>query len=102
LVLLARTGWPAPPPEELFAQASASFEAGDPAAASGRLELFRSTYADHRLYWPASLLWALSLVNGTHYGLAATVYVYMFDGKVLLPFAAMFFQCFHLRRECPQ
>jgi hypothetical protein len=51
---------------------------------------------------PASLLWALSLVNGTHYGLAATVYVYMFDGKVLLPFAAMFFQCFHLRRECPQ
>ena len=44
----------------------------------------------------------MALVNGTHDGLAATVYVYVFDGKVLFPFAAMFFQCFHLRRERPQ
>jgi hypothetical protein len=48
---------------------------------------------------PASFLGTLTLVNGTHHGLATTVYVYMFDGKVLFPFAAMFSQSFHLRRE---
>lgn len=58
LALLAPAGRTAPPPEDLFAQASAAFEAGDPAGASAQLETFRSAYADHRLYWPASLLWA--------------------------------------------
>ncbi len=58
LLLLAAAGRAAPSPEELFAGASAAFDAGDPDAASSRLDEFRSRYADHRLFWPASLLWA--------------------------------------------
>jgi hypothetical protein len=37
-----------------------------------------------------------------HNGLAATMYVYVFDRAVLFPFAAILFQYFHLGRKCPQ
>jgi len=47
-----------PAPEQLFREATAAYEAGDMATAQARLEPFRSKYAEHRLYWPANLLWA--------------------------------------------
>jgi len=57
-LLVAGTAWAAPTAEDLYAQASAAFEAGDPATASAQLDDFRSRFADHRLFWPASMLWA--------------------------------------------
>lgn len=56
--LLATAVRAAPTAEDLYAQASAAFEAGDPATASVHLDDFRSRFADHRLFWPASMLWA--------------------------------------------
>jgi len=37
-----------------------------------------------------------------HNGLAATMYVYVFDRAVLFSFAAILFQCVYLGRKCPQ
>ena len=47
-----------PAPEDLFRDATAAYQAGDLVTAAARLEPFRTKYADHRLAWPANLLWA--------------------------------------------
>ncbi|MEK7475162.1 MAG: SPOR domain-containing protein [Candidatus Coatesbacteria bacterium] len=64
-VLVAASVWlgcPAgaagPAPEDLFSEATAAYQAGDFVKAAARLEPFRGKYADHRLAWPANLLWA--------------------------------------------
>lgn len=49
---------PAGTPEELYARAAASFDAGDFATADAACAALRAGDPAHRFYWPASLLWA--------------------------------------------
>jgi len=58
LMFLAGTALPATPPEEMYRQASLSFEAGDFESAEARYAELRKEYPKHQLFWDAGLMWA--------------------------------------------
>lgn len=57
-LVLAGPGARADAPGDLYAQGAALYEKGDREAAEIRFADFRRRYAEHRMFWPANLMWA--------------------------------------------
>ena len=58
LVLFSSPALPATPPEEMFRQASQSFESGDMGIAEARFAELRKEYPRHQLFWFSGMMWA--------------------------------------------